>query len=360
MRRLSLAGSLVFVAALLLGWGAGATAGTLTVLERPSQLSHKAVSAAMLAVTKAGSRLVAVGERGIVLLSDDEGGQWRQVETPVRVSLTAVQFVGKQIGWAVGHLGVILHTTDGGQTWTKQLDGRQVTRMVLADAQRRAEAAQDPQEKDDILFIGQRFADDGPDKPFLNLYFLNERTGYVFGAFNMILRTDDGGATWTPWGGRVENPMELHLYGMCALGDTLWLAGEQGLLLRSDDNGQHFAAAPSPYEGSYFGILADTGGDLVLFGLRGNLYRSSDGGESWQKVDTGTAVSFSAGVSLADGGLAVVSQAGDLLTSQNGDRRLQRYPKSAPVPATGLVQTGDAGFVMASLRGMHRIPAQDR
>jgi photosystem II stability/assembly factor-like uncharacterized protein len=232
--------------------------------------------------------------------------------------------------------------------------------MVLADAQRRAEAAQDPQEKEDILFIGQRFSDDGPDKPFLNLYFLNERTGYVFGAFNMILRTEDGGATWTPWGGRVENPMELHLYGMCARGDRLWLAGEQGLLLRSDDNGQHFTAVPSPYEGSYFGIVADAGKDLVLYGLRGNIYRSSDGGESWHKVDTGIVVSFSAGVPLADGGLAVVSQAGDILTSQNGDRRLQRDPRSVPMPATGLVQIGDAGFVMASLRGMHRIPAQDR
>jgi photosystem II stability/assembly factor-like uncharacterized protein len=330
----------------------------LAVLERSSLLSHKAINAAMLAVTKAGSRLVAVGERGIVLLSDDAGENWRQVETPVRVSLTAVQFTGPQMGWAVGHLGVILHTTDGGQTWTKQLDGRQVAQMVLADAQRRAEASLDPEEKDDILYVGQRFADDGPDKPFLNLYFLNERSGFVFGAFNMILRTDDGGDTWTPWGGRVENPMELHLYGMCTLGETLWLAGEQGLLLRSDDGGEHFSEADSPYAGSYFGIMADAGGDLVLYGLRGNVYRSSDGGQSWQKIDTGTLVSFSAGIPLAGGGLALVSQAGDLLTSPNGDRRLQPYPKSVPVPATGLVQTGDAGFVVASLRGMHRIQAQ--
>jgi photosystem II stability/assembly factor-like uncharacterized protein len=301
---------------------------------------------------------VAVGERGIVLLSDNAGEKWRQVETPVRVSLTAVQFVGPQMGWAVGHLGVILHTADGGQTWIKQLDGRQVAQMVLADAKRRAEAALDPEEKDDILYVGQRFADDGPDKPFLNLYFLNKRSGFVFGAFNMILRTEDGGATWIPWGGRVENPMELHLYGMCALGDTLWLAGEQGLLLRSDDGGEQFSEAASPYEGSYFGVMTGAGGDLVLYGLRGNVYRSSDGGQRWQKVDTGTLVSFSAGIPLAGGGLALVSQAGDLLTSPNGDGRLHPYPKSAPVPATGLVQTGDAGFVVASLRGMHRIQAQ--
>src|SRR4051812_6883490 len=92
-------------------------------LTQPSILSAKASGAAMLALAQAGARLVAVGERGIVLLSDDNGKSWRQVATPVQVSLAAVQFVNEQSGWAVGHLGVVLHTADGGQTWRKQFDG---------------------------------------------------------------------------------------------------------------------------------------------------------------------------------------------------------------------------------------------
>ncbi len=53
--------------------------------------------------TKAGNRLVAVGERGIVLLSDDAGLNWKQVDVPVSVTLTGVQFVSPMKGWAIGH-----------------------------------------------------------------------------------------------------------------------------------------------------------------------------------------------------------------------------------------------------------------
>ncbi len=59
------------------------------------------------------------GERGIVLLSDDAGVSWRQAKVPVSVSLTAVQFVDAEQGWAVGHLGVVLHTQDGGGNLAK-------------------------------------------------------------------------------------------------------------------------------------------------------------------------------------------------------------------------------------------------
>ncbi|MDP2022176.1 MAG: hypothetical protein Q8L16_14910, partial [Hydrogenophaga sp.] len=52
-------------------------------LSRPALMSPKALGAAMLAVTRAGSRLVAVGERGTVLLSDDHGQHWRQAAVPV-------------------------------------------------------------------------------------------------------------------------------------------------------------------------------------------------------------------------------------------------------------------------------------
>ena len=52
----------------------------------------------MLAVATVGNRLVAAGERGIVLLSDDGGASWRQARVPVSVSLTALQFVDGRTG----------------------------------------------------------------------------------------------------------------------------------------------------------------------------------------------------------------------------------------------------------------------
>lgn len=345
---------LLLVTMLLLG-GSAVSAESLPVLERPAMLSDKAVNAAMLAVSRAGQRLVAVGERGIVLLSDDNGRSWHQVVTPVRVSLTTVTFVGEKKGWAAGHLGVILHTEDGGKSWVKQLDGSQAASLVLAAAERRAAAEPDPEKREDLLFSARRLVEDGPDKPFLDLCFVDDRTGFVVGAFNLIFRTTDGGATWVPWEDRVENPMELHFYGIQTTGETLFIAGEQGLLLRSTDGGAHFNALASPYEGSYFGLVTDTKGSVVVFGLRGNVYRSDNGGESWDRVETGLPVSLSAGTRLVTGELALVSQSGDLLKSGDGGRTFARRPDGQPMPATDLVQTADGGLVIATLRGLRRI-----
>ncbi len=354
MKPAGFAVALLLVAALLLG-GSPVSAGEPLVLERPSLMNDRAVGAAMLAVTRAGRRLVAVGERGIVLLSDDSGRSWRQVVTPVRVSLTTVTFVGEKKGWAAGHLGVILHTEDGGETWVKQFDGIRAAALVLAAAERRAAAEPDPEKKEDLLYSARRLVEDGPDKPLLDLCFVDERTGFVVGAFNLMFRTTDGGATWTPWQDRVENPMELHFYGIQAVGRTIFIAGEQGLLLRSSDGGAHFTTLDSPYEGSYFGLVTDPAGSVVVFGLRGNVFRSEDGGENWTRVETGLPVTLSAGTRLAGGELALVSQAGDLLRSSDGGRTFKRRPDGQPMPVADLAQAADGAFVVATLRGLHRI-----
>jgi photosystem II stability/assembly factor-like uncharacterized protein len=266
-----------------------------------------------------------------------------------------VTFVGEKKGWAAGHLGVILHTEDGGESWVKQFDGIQAAALVLADAEQRAAAEPDPDKREDLLFSARRLVEDGPDKPFLDLCFLDERTGFVVGAFNLMFRTTDGGVTWTPWQDRVENPMELHFYGIQAAGETFYIAGEQGMLLRSTDGGAHFTSLVSPYEGSYFGLVTDPDGSVVVFGLRGNVYRSVDRGESWDRVETGTPVSLSAGIRLADGELVLVSQAGDILVSSDGGRSFKRRPDGQPVPATDIVATADGGLVIAGLRGIQRV-----
>lgn len=104
----------------------GAEVGVRDVLDQPARLSERAVSSVLNAVVLAGTRLVAVGERGVVLLSDDNGRSWRQAgSVPVSVALTDVHFVSATHGWAVGHSGVVLHSDDGGETWMRQLDGNQ-------------------------------------------------------------------------------------------------------------------------------------------------------------------------------------------------------------------------------------------
>src|SRR5690606_23612359 len=70
--------------------------------------SPLAVTSLLLDVTHAGKRLVAVGDRGHILFSEDAGRNWVQARVPSRQLLTAVYFVDDKHGWAVGHDAQIL------------------------------------------------------------------------------------------------------------------------------------------------------------------------------------------------------------------------------------------------------------
>lgn len=331
--------------AMLPAWGAAAP----VALQQPAIQSHKALSAALLAVTSVGKRLVAVGERGTVLLSDDDGKTWQQAQVPVRTSLTAVQFVNDKTGWAVGHLGVVLHTDDGGKTWVKQLDGIAAANVALQAAKQAGD--------DKAIADAERLGADGPDKPFLDLYFENEQTGYVVGAYNLMFKTTDGGKNWMPWQSHVGNPKGLHLYGIRAMNGTIYLAGEQGMLLRSSDKGERFVPLESPYKGTYFGLVVTKSGELVVFGLRGNAFRSEDQGKSWQKVDTGVQVAIVAGTETADGTLVLVSQGGDVLVRRDKGRNFSAQTGGAPLPLAAVAQASDASLIVAGLRGVQRFAA---
>ena len=91
-------------------------------------------------IAQAGSRLVAVGQCGHVLVSRDNGESWTQSYVPVSSDLTAVYFVDAREGWAVGHDGVILHSGDGGEHWTVQLTGRKANDLLLQAMEERAAA----------------------------------------------------------------------------------------------------------------------------------------------------------------------------------------------------------------------------
>lgn len=333
---------LALAAAALLPSAAGAAAGP-AVLNEAALQSPRALGAAMLAVTRAGKRLVAAGERGIVLLSDDDGAHWRQAQVPVQVSLTALRFVDAHTGWAAGHLGVILKTEDGGVTWRKQLDGVQAA-ALMAQALR---ASNDEK----LQRAAQRYDNEGPDKPFFDIDFQDARNGVAVGAYNLAFATADGGATWTPIAQRLPNPKNLHLYAVRHVNGALFIAGEQGLLLKSAD-GTGFEPLPSPYKGSFFGLLPTRSGALLAYGLRGNAFRSADGGASWDKVETGTAVSLNAGLELG-ATLALLAQTGEVLQSSDDGRSFARRAGTG-VPAAGLAASYRGELVLASLRGMRR------
>lgn len=102
-----------------------APSGFVDPLDQPARASVLASRALINGVARAGPRLVAVGQRGHVLYSDNDGAAWLQAAVPLSSDLAAVTFTDARHGWAVGHDAVVLHSADGGASWRRADTGTQ-------------------------------------------------------------------------------------------------------------------------------------------------------------------------------------------------------------------------------------------
>lgn len=222
-----------------------------------AEQSSAAIRAPILSATKAGKRIIAVGDFGTILLSDDDGTSFRQAASvPVSSTLTAVSFVDEKNGWAVGHWGAILTTDDGGEHW----------RIQRIDAQE--------------------------DRPLFSVHFFDRQEGIAVGLWSLMLITRDGGKHWEalslpppPDGGKADR--NLFKIFASAKG-SLFIAAERGLILRSDNRGETWHYIQTAYKGSFWSGIALKSGELLVAGLRGTVYRSTDDGQHWQAVNSGT------------------------------------------------------------------------
>jgi len=325
-------------------------------LQRPALMAPQSLRGAMLGVAPAGQRIVTVGERGIVLLSDDRGATWRQVAVPVSVTLTAVRFADEKTGWATGHSGVVLGTSDGGETWTPQLDGKSAAQLTMsaATAMEQRLGAENPVAKR-ALAAAARFESDGPDKPLLDLYFSDARRGMVIGAYGLAFVTEDGGKTWESALERLDNPKGLHLNAIAGEGQNIVIAGEQGLVLRSTDGGKQFVRVETPYRGSWFAVHVGAASQVVLGGLRGNAYFSPDLGANWSQIAFGMQASITSLAGASRQRLLAANQAGTIFASMDGGRSFARLPLQGAAPLAALAEVGDDVFVLVGLRGVQRV-----
>ncbi|MGE8190045.1 WD40/YVTN/BNR-like repeat-containing protein [Pseudomonas sp. NPDC086278] len=327
------------------------------VLDSPALPSALAAQSTLTGLTRAGERLVAVGQGGHILYSDDAGQHWQQASVPVSSDLVAVHFPTPRQGWAVGHDGVVLHSNDAGQTWTRQLDGRQVGPIMLDYYQQQLASQPADEALQARVSEAQRMVEEGADKPFLDVWFESDQVGYIVGAFNLIFRTDDGGRHWTPLLDRTDNPSALNLYALRPVGDDVFIVGEQGLVLKLDRASGRFNATPTPYNGSFFGITGKPGATLV-FGLRGNVFRSTDSGVNWSKVELGLPLSITASSVTADGRIVLVSQAGHVLVSSDDGASFRMQPNTALAPVAAAQVATAGSLVLAGTRGLRQLPLE--
>ena len=278
-----------------------------------SVIAPLATRSLLLDAQRIGDNLIAVGDRGHILLSEDNGDSWEQMSVPTRATLTGVHFIDPQNGWVVGHDQVILRTRDGGKNWE----------LVYENIE--------------------------AESPLLDIFFLDATHGYAIGAYGKFLESFDAGSSWeSRWIGEDD----FHLNQMIAVGNQLFIAAEAGFVYRSDDNGQNWILLNPDYSGSFFGIFPAEENSLLLFGLRGHLFRSDDAGESWIQIDTGTEASLTSGLRLDDGTLVLTGLAGALLTSQDNGHSFALHQDPDRKGFSKLLQAADGSIIAVGSFGV--------
>lgn len=271
----------------------------------PSVKAPLASQSLLLDITSIGqNKLVAVGERGHIIISTD-GVNWQQANVPVQTTLTNVFFYNEQLGWAVGHDSTILHSQDGGLTWQVQL-----YKPTL-------------------------------EKPLLDIVFKTPLEGVAIGAYGLLFRTLDGGKTWVSefhseflLPDDVEYLAELkqedeeayldeassilpHFNRLIIDGRTLYMVGEIGLIAKSNDFGRDWQLFDEIYQGSFFDMARTMKGNLLVVGLRGHVFRSLKNGTPWQQRQTNTTALINDIVLTNDDRIFLLANNGTLLESND-------------------------------------------
>lgn len=304
-------------------------------------------SSLLLDGANARDRAVIVGDRGHVLVSESRS-EWRQVPVPTRTMLTAVTAVDNDV-WAVGHDQVIIHSVDGGLTWTLQ---------------------------------NSSTAADGP---LLDVLFLDAQRGFAIGAYGQLLSTTDAGATWSAQlisdriGGSVSKPAadttadselladedselastdigedegDPHLNAIARTSTGLLILGEAGATYRSTDDGATWTRGNLPYEGSMFGAVALDTNAVVVFGLRGNAFATDDLGLTWRRLETGTEASLLGGAPVQGGRAVIVGASGTVLLLPAGSDQLRGYTFAAGGVMSGVLPLTETEFLTIGENGL--------
>jgi len=212
-----------------------------------------------------------VGSDGVVVHSSDGGATWSQQSTGTTERLRDVVFVDSANGWAVGDSGVILHTSNGGSSWQQQTS-------ISAE------------NLDAVSFV-------------------DTKHGWIVGPPDSVLHTSDGGKSWS------EQPLPKYVGVMKAVAfvdsKTGWAGGwgNTGHIFKTVDGGSTWVHQPTKQltVNAYHTMFALDANNVWALGGPGFVYtscyesiRSSNGGATWQGPTQGFQETWIRDVSFAN------------------------------------------------------------
>ena len=281
----------------------------------PSMRLEQVQHAPLVAVGKSGSRLVAVGDHGVVALSED-GQHWRQAQSvPVDGLFTALSFANARNGWLVGHSGMLLRTEDGGENWILQ----------------------PPLEDQPVL---------------LSVWFENSLHGIVTGAYGYISETHDGGQSWQRLTVSEEGD-DFHLNHIFAGPQgSLFIAAEGGNAYRSRDNGATWQALDTGASGSLWSGTTLRDGRVLLVGMSGRVLLSEDAGDSWRELDSGSQEAITAVTQLVDDRVVLVGNGGLVSVADPELQRFRAQVRADRLNVAALATLGAGQLALFSTQGV--------
>jgi photosystem II stability/assembly factor-like uncharacterized protein len=173
---------------------------------------------------------------------------WQQQVSGIGNSLISIFFLDELNGWAVGSIGAIIYTTDGGENWNQQVSGT----------------------NNDLNCV----------------CFIDATTGWICGSQGTILKTTDGGTNWTPQNSfTVYNLFSLDF----ANESTGWVVGDGGTILKTTNCGTNWTQQNSPFSEiisavDFVDSLYGWAATFASGATETTIIKTTDGGDFWELV----------------------------------------------------------------------------
>jgi len=240
----------------------------------------------------------------LALFCADAPGQWERVNPkPTNVPLNGIWLFDTLDIWAVGSHGTIVHTTDGGNTWSERLlsPKAELQKIYFTNPLHGVIVGGDISAQNGALFVttdgGITWVDKHPNPTYRYAYFdvqfLSASRGCIAG-FEGIFRTSDGGQSWLRstssglgWNTSVFFIDSLHG----------WCTNPSGRIMKSSDGGETWQEQASLgwrwFERIRFATSQAgwaVGG--LLYETKGMIARTTDGGTTWILQDSTEGIEY--------------------------------------------------------------------
>jgi photosystem II stability/assembly factor-like uncharacterized protein len=154
----------------------------------------------------------------------------------------------------------------------------------------------------------------------------------------------------------VGDPVSHNIYDATQIGSAIYLAGEMGVVLRSDDQGQNFSMLTVPDPSTLFGILGTQKGTILTFGVAGEVFRSVDQGKTWAQSNIAASSDLTGGLVLQSGNILTVSEDGGVFESKDDGLTFQNIALNEGMAPFALAQTANGDVVFVGSGGVRVEP----